>query len=131
MKAIEPLMKSDKNLRSLAHISTILKAFDKTFYIGLLLVLVLVLFGYVGRYFVDPQKIRLGASSFSTPPSAEHMLGTDTLGRDLLTLLVLATPTTLRIGIITAVIATAVGTFLGLVTGYFRSPLEDCRPYTY
>ena len=125
MRAIDPPMKTNRKQHTLAHkVFTLLKSLDKTFYIGSLLVLVLVLFGYVGRYLVDPLDVRMGASSFSTPPSAEHLLGTDALGRDLLTLLVLATPTTLRIGIITAVIATTVGTFLGLVTGYFRSPLE-------
>lgn len=66
----------------------------------------------------------MGATAFSSPPSAEHLLGTDASGRDLLTLLIVATPTTLSIGIITAVIATSIGTFLGLVTGYFRGPLE-------
>lgn len=118
-------MKSDNKLVNLAHnISAILKSLDRPFYIGFLFVLVLVLFGSVGQFFVDPRAIRMGASSFSTPPSAEHLLGTDALGRDLLTLLILATPTTLGFGIIIAVIATSIGTFLGLVTGYFRSPLE-------
>ena len=125
MKAIDSPMKSIKSRLNLAHNGLgILKTLDKTFYIGLFLVLLLVLFGFLGRYFVDAREIRVGASSFSSPPSAEHLLGTDALGRDLLTLLVLATPTTLSIGIITAVIATTIGTFLGLVTGYFRSPLE-------
>ena len=101
-----------------------LKSFDLTFYFGLALVLALLVFGYFGRLFVDPADVRMGASAFSSPPSAEHLLGTDALGRDLLTLLILATPTTLSIGVITAVIATSVGTFLGLVTGYYRGRLE-------
>ncbi len=105
-------------------IVSIFKSFDLTFYIGLLLVLLLVVFGALGQFFIDQRDIRLGASSFSSPPSAEHLFGTDALGRDLLTLLILATPTTLNIGVVTAVIATSIGTFLGLVTGYFRGPLE-------
>lgn len=105
-------------------IVSIFKSFDLTFYIGLLLVLLLVVFGALGQFFIDHRDIRLGASSFSSPPSAEHLFGTDALGRDLLTLLILATPTTLNIGVVTAVIATSIGTFLGLVTGYFRGPLE-------
>ena len=118
MKAIDPIRRAAAKLRA------VLQALDLTFYIGLVLVLALVLFGTVGRGFVDPRDIRMGASSFSTPPSAEHLLGTDALGRDLLTLLIIATPTTLSIGLITALIATSVGTAVGLISGYFRSPLE-------
>ena len=118
MKAIDPARRAAAKLRA------VLKALDLTFYIGLVLVLALVLFGTVGRGFVDPRDIRMGASSFSTPPSAKHLLGTDALGRDLLTLLIIATPTTLSIGLITALIATTVGTAVGLISGYFRSPLE-------
>ena len=116
-------MKSDSSPRRFKQFS-ILKTFDLTFYIGLLIVLGLVLFGAVGRFFIDPADVRIGASSPSSPPSAEHLLGTDAVGRDLLTLLILATPTTLNIGIITAVIATTLGTLVGLATGYFRSSLE-------
>ncbi len=118
-------MKSQSGRRKLArNLAGILRFFDWTFFLGLALALALALFGYLGQLFVDPADIRMGASSFSSPPSAEHTLGTDALGRDLLTLLILATPTTLSMGIITAVIATGIGTFLGLVTGYFRGPLE-------
>lgn len=125
MKVIEPAMKADHSPRKLAqNLAALMQFFDLTFYLGLALVLALVLFGYLGRFFVDPADIRVGASAFSTPPSAEHLLGTDASGRDLLTLLIMSTPTTLSIGVITAVIATAIGTFLGLVTGYFRGPLE-------
>lgn len=118
-------MKSQSGRRKLArNLAVILRFFDWTFFLGLALALALALFGYLGQLFVDPADIRMGASSFSSPPSAEHTLGTDALGRDLLTLLILATPTTLSMGIVTAVIATGIGTFLGLVTGYFRGPLE-------
>ena len=118
-------MKSQNWRQHLAqNLAGILRFFDWSFFLGLALVLALVLFGYLGQFFVDPADIRMGASSFSTPPSAKHLLGTDALGRDLLTLLILATPTTLSMGIITAIIATSIGTFLGLVTGYFRGPLE-------
>lgn len=118
-------MKPDKRPQKLArNLAALLRFFDLTFYVGLALILALVLFGYLGRLFVDPADIRVGATAFSSPPSAEHLLGTDASGRDLLTLLIVATPTTLSIGIITAVIATSIGTFLGLVTGYFRGPLE-------
>ena len=118
-------MKPDKSPQKLArNLAAMLRFFDLTFYVGLALILALALFGYLGRLFVDPADIRVGATAFSSPPSAEHLLGTDASGRDLLTLLIVATPTTLSIGIITAVIATSIGTFLGLVTGYFRGPLE-------
>ena len=44
-----------------------------------------------------------------------HLLGTDSQGRDMLTIMVLATPQTLRIGLIAGVVGVAIGLVLGLL----------------
>ncbi|MFD4351251.1 ABC transporter permease [Nocardia sp. NPDC058518] len=53
------------------------------------------------------------------PPSAEHWLGTDTLGRDLLTRLIFGARVTLMVVLVALAISAAVGIFVGLVAGYF------------
>ena len=53
-----------------------------------------------------------------TPPSGEHLLGTDDLGRDFLSELLHAGRISLAIGLVVALISTAVGTALGAVAGY-------------
>jgi len=53
------------------------------------------------------------------------ILGTDNFGRDVLTELVDATKTSLRVGLIAGVVATIVGLFLGLVSGYVGGVVDD------
>jgi peptide/nickel transport system permease protein len=52
-------------------------------------------------------------------PSWAHPLGTDDLGRDLLSRLIYGTRISLFVGISTVVIALAAGVFLGVAAGYF------------
>src|SRR5215469_6495534 len=54
------------------------------------------------------------------PPSAEHLLGTDLLGRDLLSRLLYGARTSLIIGLIANGLSVTLGTALGLIAGYLR-----------
>ena len=58
------------------------------------------------------------------PPSAEHWLGTDNLGRDELSRLIYGARISLTVGLLAPVIGVTVGGFLGLVAGYFRGRFE-------
>jgi peptide/nickel transport system permease protein len=52
------------------------------------------------------------------PPSAEHLFGTDELGRDLLVRVWHGGRISLRVGLIAVAIAVTIGTVMGLVAGY-------------
>jgi peptide/nickel transport system permease protein len=58
------------------------------------------------------------------PPSAEHLLGTDELGRDLLLRLLYGGRVSLLVGLTTALFAALIGTALGLLAGYYRGSLD-------
>jgi peptide/nickel transport system permease protein len=58
------------------------------------------------------------------PPSAEHWLGTDNLGRDELSRLIYGARISLTVGLLAPVIGVSVGGFLGLVAGYFGGRFE-------
>ena len=64
----------------------------------------------------SPTKISGG---FSKPPNAEHWLGTDQIGRDVLSRLLYATRVSLLVGALATLISTVIGVVLGLVAGYF------------
>jgi peptide/nickel transport system permease protein len=51
-------------------------------------------------------------------PSSAHLLGTDELGRDLLSRVIYGSRVSLRVGLVTIGIALSVGTLLGLIAGY-------------
>ena len=53
-------------------------------------------------------------------PSQEHFLGTDQLGRDLLTRVVWGARISMVTGLLSAFWAALIGTALGLVAGYFQ-----------
>jgi ABC-type dipeptide/oligopeptide/nickel transport system permease subunit len=51
-------------------------------------------------------------------PSSQHLLGTDALGRDILSRIIYGTRITLLVGVGTVVIAAVFGTVIGLIAGY-------------
>ncbi len=54
------------------------------------------------------------------PPSAQFLLGTDTLGRDLLSRLLYGARTSLVIGLVANGVAVTIGLFIGILSGYLR-----------
>lgn len=53
------------------------------------------------------------------PPSRHHWLGTDDLGRDLLTRIMYGGRVSLTVGVVSVALALAVGALLGLLAGYY------------
>jgi len=58
------------------------------------------------------------------PPSRIHLLGTDNLGRDLLSRLIYGTRVSLFVGIVSSLVSAVIGVFVGLVAG-FRGGMVD------
>ncbi|MEZ4522358.1 MAG: ABC transporter permease [Thermomicrobiales bacterium] len=54
------------------------------------------------------------------PPSSEHLLGTDDLGRDILSRLMFGGRVSLVVGMFVMVISAGAGTVFGLVAGFYR-----------
>jgi peptide/nickel transport system permease protein len=86
---------------------------------GIILLAVVILFGPVMSIFVDENLVKVGSSLPDQRPSAEFPLGTDTVGRDILAVMVVGTPLTLRIGLIAGTIGLGLGTLFGFLAGYF------------
>jgi peptide/nickel transport system permease protein len=57
--------------------------------------------------------------NIKAPPSREHLLGTDALGRDVLSRLLYGGRMSLAIGVAAAAICTVVGILLGAISGYY------------
>lgn len=59
------------------------------------------------------------------PPSAQHWLGTDALGRDVYSRLVYGSQISLFTGFVVVIVAAVVGTLLGGIAAYARGKIEE------
>ncbi|MBQ6807110.1 MAG: ABC transporter permease [Lachnospiraceae bacterium] len=69
----------------------------------------------------DPNAI---VGPFSGAPSKEFWLGTDQIGRDVLSRLLYATRVSLLVGVMATLISTIIGVILGLLAGYFGGVID-------
>jgi len=75
---------------------------------------------FFGSFFYSVDAYALDAKSILVPPSLEHILGTDRLGRDIFARLIEGGKISLIIGTGSAFIASIIGLILGSMAGYFR-----------
>jgi peptide/nickel transport system permease protein len=87
--------------------------------VGLALILAIVLMSLIGPLFVEKERVNVGYAMPDQRPSREYLLGTDTVGRQLLAIIIYGTPLTLRVGLIAGAIGLSVGMVFGLVSGYY------------
>ncbi|HEY8817773.1 MAG TPA: ABC transporter permease [Candidatus Limnocylindrales bacterium] len=59
------------------------------------------------------------------PPSAEHLMGTDRIGRDVLSRVMVGSRDVLIVAPLAAVFGVVAGTLLGLIMGYYRGLVDD------
>jgi peptide/nickel transport system permease protein len=89
--------------------------------IGLIILVFFTLLAIFGPW-IAPQDPN-ASSSFSdqilAPPSAEHWLGTDDNGRDVLSLLILGTRVSMLVGFAAAAVSAVIGSVVGISAGYF------------
>jgi peptide/nickel transport system permease protein len=87
--------------------------------IGLTLIMAIVVMSAVGPLFVEKERVNVGYALPDQKPSREYLLGTDTVGRQILAIVIYGTPLTLKIGLIAGLIGLGVGMLFGLVSGFY------------
>jgi ABC-type dipeptide/oligopeptide/nickel transport system permease subunit len=70
---------------------------------------------------MDPNQVdyALSPDGLGSPPSIDHPMGTDYLGRDILSRALVATRISLLVGVIAVAIAMIIGLILGPISGYY------------
>lgn len=90
--------------------------------IGLILFILIALFAkQIAPY--DPNRQVLQDSL--QKPSSNYLLGTDNFGRDVLSRIIYGTRVSLIVGVLAVGIACIIGTFLGMLSGYFGGWVDD------
>jgi peptide/nickel transport system permease protein len=87
--------------------------------IGAVIILVLFILAIFPQWIAPYDPIKLDLKNVLLQPNSEHLLGTDALGRDLLSRIIFGARTAVMVGIVALSIAAASGMILGLVAGYF------------
>jgi peptide/nickel transport system permease protein len=92
---------------------------------GLVLVAVLAFTALFAPLLAPADPLKQTLSNRLKPPSAEHWMGTDQLGRDILSRMIYGARISLLIGLVVVVLAAGVGIFVGLVAGYAGGWLDE------
>jgi peptide/nickel transport system permease protein len=89
---------------------------------GLIVLAVLIVAVLIGPYLWVPEKLNVAQAIKlkNQGPSWRFPLGTDQLGRDMLARMMLAGRISLAVGFVAMAIAITLGTFIGILAGYFR-----------
>lgn len=98
---------------------------SRTFLAGAAIVLFWILCALFGEHFTPYDPLADDIINSFLPPSAEHWFGTDQLGRDIFSRVIVGSRDILTVAPLATLLATILGTTLGLVTGYFRGPVDD------
>ena len=66
----------------------------------------------------------MDSTAVLSPPSSAHLLGTDNMGRDILSRIFYGARSSLRVSLISVAIATVAGVLLGVAAGYFGKVVD-------
>jgi peptide/nickel transport system permease protein len=91
---------------------------------GLFIVLTLFAVALLARFLAPYPPGLIDTSHVLTPPTYEHWLGTDTLGRDVLSRMIFGSGVSLSVGFVAVGISTLIGVILGAVSGYYGASAD-------
>ncbi|MFI7072898.1 ABC transporter permease [Micromonospora sp. WMMA1998] len=92
---------------------------------GTVVLLVLVVVGVAGPWLAPSGVNDVDVDQMLRPPSGAHPFGTDELGRDVLSRVLVAARVSLEVGVVSVGIALVAGVTLGLFAGYYRGWLDS------
>ncbi|MEM1674179.1 MAG: ABC transporter permease [Candidatus Bathyarchaeia archaeon] len=93
--------------------------------VGLVIILIFVFMAVAAPILspYDPQASFI--APMFTPPNSKHLLGTDDVGRDVLSQIIYGSRISIMVGLLAAAVGTLLGTIIGLVSGYFGGIVDD------
>ncbi len=92
--------------------------------IGFILVMLVVLVAIFADVLVTSDPTALDLINMSKAPNATNILGTDVLGRDIFSRILVGSRVSLLVGVCSVVVAGLIGTTLGLLSGYYGGWLD-------
>jgi len=95
---------------------------DKLGRTGIILLVIVLIISLVGPlcFPFDAKDVASSASEILQPPSKEHWLGTDELGRDVFRETITGSRVSLIVGFLATAISILIGAVIGLIAGYYQ-----------
>lgn len=131
--AVLPVDKNDRSIRSKNKFKIFLTKLSrsKTGSVGLIIVLALFIMAIFAPIIApyDPGKIdtmnMLAPPFLSDGGSFSHILGTDNLGRDILSRIIYGSRISLVVGILSVIVAGVIGVIFGIISGYYGGIVDN------
>ncbi len=99
---------------------------DKLAIVSLILLAIILIIVYGASLLLDQEKIiTVDLLSIYSPPSSEHLLGTDYGGRDILGQLIIGAKNSFTIGLCITLLTGIIGLCVGLCAGYFGGQVDN------
>jgi len=92
---------------------------------GLGITIAIIFVAIFGPFFAPYDPLRIEYGERLLHPSSRYLLGTDSLGRDILSRIIYATGVSMSIGVMVVVVSVATGTVLGLIAGYLGGKVDN------
>jgi len=93
--------------------------------VGLAIILILVTVAIFAPYIAPHNPVTMHLDKRLAPPSKDYLLGTDELGRDILSRIIYGAGVALKIMLIVLAIDLPLGILLGLIAGYFGGWIDE------
>ena len=93
--------------------------------IALIVLVLLIIIAIIGPYLAPYKYDKTDSKNIYAAPSKEHPLGTDKLGRDLFSRLIVGTRQSLQMGVIAVAIAAVIGGTIGSIAGYYGKWVDN------
>lgn len=119
---IDETIQADSNTKFVAFLKKFWKR--KTAVVGLIIIICFIVLAFIGESLAPYDYTAYDYENVLSPPSAEHIFGTDHFGRDIFSRMLVGTRLTLGVALTAVVAGAAIGTVLGLLAGYYGGFIE-------
>jgi peptide/nickel transport system permease protein len=92
---------------------------------GAIILALVMIAAIIAPYLAPHDPLGMSPTQLLQPPSAEHLMGTDELGRDVMSRVIWGARISLYVGVVSVTMAVLLGVTLGLLAGYHGGILDD------
>jgi len=98
---------------------------NKSLFLGAAIIIFFTFMALAAPFLTEYEPALIDGSNLLMPPSARHLLGTDSLGRDLASRIFYGARISLSIGILAVGVATVLGVFFGSLAAFYGGILDS------